>query len=294
MTAQIARAVGPEKIDVAYECFGCPSDPALLMIMGVGGQMIGWSDGFIEQLVTKGLYVICFDNRDVGLSTHFHDNPLPNLAAALAGDFSCVGYTLSDMAADAIGLLDFLHIARAHIVGLSMGGYIGQTLAIEHPERVCSLVSMMATTGAMSVGQPDPAVLGAMSQVSGEGREAAAEAALRVFRIIGSPAFPTPDEVVRARTLRAYDRAQDVLGVARQAIASVASGDRTEKLKTLTVPTLVIHGDSDKMCDVSGGRATAAAIPGARLEIIEGLGHDLPEQLWPRLAELIAQETKAA
>ncbi|MCB1649092.1 MAG: alpha/beta hydrolase [Pseudomonadales bacterium] len=294
MTEKMAHDVGPAKIDIAYACHGNPANPAVLLIMGVGGQMIAWSEGFIEQLVSKGLHVVCFDNRDAGLSTHFHDNPLPDLPAALKGDFSSVGYTLSDMAADALGLLDFLGISRAHIVGLSMGGYIGQTLAIEHPERVLSLVSMMATTGAANVGQPDPAVLSAMSQAAGEGREAAAEAALRVFRIIGSPAFPTPDEVVRGRTLRAYDRARDVLGVARQAIASVASGDRTEKLKTLTVPTLVIHGDSDKMCDVSGGRATAAAIPGARLEIIEGLGHDLPEQLWPRLAELIAQETRAA
>lgn len=292
MAEKIARGVGPAGIDIAYECFGDPSHPAVLMIMGVGGQMIGWSKGFLDRLVEKNLYVICFDNRDVGLSTHFHDNPLPDLAAALKGDLSSAGYTLSDMAADAMGLLDALGIARAHIVGLSMGGYIGQTLAIEYPDRVLSLVSMMATTGAPGVGQPDPAVLKAMAQASGEGRDAAADAALRVFKVIGSPGYHTSDEVVRERTLRAYDRARDVLGVARQAIASVASGDRTEKLRRLTTPTLVIHGDADKMCDLSGGHATAAAIPGARLEIIAGLGHDLPEALWSRLAELIVQRIR--
>jgi pimeloyl-ACP methyl ester carboxylesterase len=256
--------------------------------MGIGGQMLQWPEGFCAELVAQGLHVIRFDNRDVGLSTHFPDAPKPDLAAALAGDVSSASYTLSDMAADAVGLLDALGLDSAHLVGASMGGMIAQTIAIEHPARVRSLTSMMATTGDRSVGQPRPEALRAMAGPPAATREEVIERMVSVSRMVGSPGFPLDEAAVRERTGRAYDRAYDPLGVARQAVAVVASGDRTARLRSVAVPTLVLHGAGDRMCDVSGGRATAAAIPGAELEVIDGMGHNLPRELWPAIASRIA------
>jgi pimeloyl-ACP methyl ester carboxylesterase len=218
------------------------------------------------------------------------DAPPANLPAALAGDLSSASYTLSDMAADAAGLLDALGVEKAHVVGASMGGFIAQTMAIEHPDRVRSLTSMMSTTGNMQVGQPSPEVLRAVfGGSSANTRDEVIQRMLRAFRAVGSPGYPTDEKEVAALAGRAYDRCYDPIGVARQAIASVASGDRTERLRHLKVPTLVIHGLSDRMCDVSGGRATAEAIPGAELVLIEGMGHNLPPGLRSRLAERIAE-----
>ncbi len=258
--------------------------------MGLAGQSIHWPDSFCRALVDRGLQIIRFDNRDSGLSTHMTDAPPPDLPAALAGDLSSVSYTLSDMAADAVGLLDALGFARAHIVGASMGGQIAQTIAIEHPGRVRSLTSMMSTTGNRSVGQPSP---DALREVFGGPRaitrDEVIEQRLRAVRAIGSPAYPADEQEVAATAGRAYDRSHDPTGIARQGIATVASGDRTERLRHLDVPTLVIHGLADRMCDVSGARATAAAIPGAELVLIEGMGHDLPPGLRPQLAARIAE-----
>jgi pimeloyl-ACP methyl ester carboxylesterase len=285
-----ASKVGPAGIDISYQRLGKPDAPVVLLIMGVGAQSIHWPDAFCDALVGRGLQVIRFDNRDVGLSTHLTDAPPPNLPATLAGDLSSVSYTLSDMAADAVGLLDVLGFKKAHVVGASMGGAIAQTMAIDHPDRVRSLTSMMSTTGNMSVGQPSPDVL---REVFGgprpTTRDEVIQQMLRAFRVVGSPGYPSDQQEVASRAGRAYDRCYDPIGVARQAIASVASGDRTERLRHLEVPTLVIHGVADRMCDVSGGRATAEAIPGAELVLIEGMGHDLPPGLRSELAARIAE-----
>ena len=251
--------------------------------------MIGWSEGFCTELVNRRLRVIRFDNRDVGLSSHLSAAPIPDFKAALSGDTSSAAYNLSDMAADTIGLMDTLELGSAHIMGASMGGFIAQTIAIEYPERVRSLTSMMATTGDLSVGQPSPEVMRLLfSGSSPTTREEVMEKAVVAWRLVGSPGFPRDEDEVRERAGLAYDRSYDQLGTMRQSIAVLASGDRTERLRSIKVPTLVIHGADDRMCDVSGGRATASAIVGAELEVIEGMGHNLPRVLWPRIASLIS------
>jgi pimeloyl-ACP methyl ester carboxylesterase len=290
MLDEKASKVGPAGIEIAYQRLGKPDAPAVLLIMGIAAQSIHWPDGFCDELVERGLRVIRFDNRDAGLSTHMTDAPPPDLPAALAGDLSSASYTLSDMAADAVGLLDVLGVAKAHVVGASMGGAIGQTMAIEHPDRVRSLISMMSTTGNRAVGQVSPEVLrevfGGPRAVT---RDEVIQQAVRTSRAAGSPGYPHDESETAARAGRAYDRAYDPTGVARQAVATVASGDRTERLRQLELPTLVIHGLDDGMCDVSGGRATAEAIPGAELALIEGMGHNLPPGLRSQLAERIAE-----
>lgn len=290
MTIATASNVGPARIDIAYERLGDPHAPPVLLIMGVGAQLIAWPDGFCDELVRRGLHLIRFDNRDVGESTHLTGAPPPDMAAALAGDCSSASYTLSDMAADAVGLLDALGLESVHLVGASMGGAIAQTIAIEHPRRVRSLTSMMSTTGDPSVGQPNAEVMRVLASGSPpSSREEIVQRTLDVFRIIGSPGFAPDLEAVADRAGRAFDRAFDPPGMARQAIAVLASGDRTARLRSLDAPALVIHGAGDRMCDVSGGRATAAAIPGAELVVLDRMGHDLPRALWPRLATRIVK-----
>lgn len=289
MNEQIARDVGPARVDIAYESLGDPAHPPVLLVMGLATQLVHWPRGFLDALLRRELRLVRFDNRDSGRSTHVHDAPPANLPAALAGDFSSVTYTLSDMAADAVGLLDVLAIDAAHVVGASLGGAIGQTMAIEHPSRVRSLTSMMSTTGDMRVGQIHP---DAMKVVFGgppaNTRDEIVARAVRSAEAVASPMFP-PDLAAVAETAGiAYDRNYDPAGVARQGVASVASGDRTELLRAIDVPTLVIHGLADTLCDPSGGRATAAAIPGAELVLLEGMGHNLPPGLWERIADHIA------
>jgi pimeloyl-ACP methyl ester carboxylesterase len=236
------------------------------------------------------LQVIRFDNRDAGRSTHFHDAPRPDLPAVLAGDLSSAAYTLSDMAADAVGLLDALELNAAHVVGASLGGAIAQTIAIEHPARILSLTSMMSTTGDTTVGQAHPETLkGLFGGPPATTRQAVIDRAVRAFSIIGSPAYPTDPAAIAERAGLAWDRGHDEIGMARQVVAFVASGDRTARLQTLDMPALVIHGLSDTLVDASGGRATAAAIPGAELVLIDGMGHNLPPGLWERFADHIAE-----
>jgi pimeloyl-ACP methyl ester carboxylesterase len=291
----IASGVGPARIDIAYQRQGPAEAPAVLLIMGVAAQYIAWPAEFCQALVNHGLQVIRFDNRDAGRSTHITTAPPPNLPAALAGDLSSVSYTLSDMAADSVGLLDALGIPQAHLVGASMGGFIAQTIAIEHPHRVRSLTSMMATTGDPSVGQASPQVLQALfSGPPATTRDEVIQQMLRAHRAVGSPQYPANEDEVAALAGLAYDRSHDPTGIARQAIASVASGDRTPKLQQLHLPTLVIHGLADPMCNVSGGRATAAAIPGAELHLIEGMGHNIPPGLRSPLANHIADFIRRA
>jgi pimeloyl-ACP methyl ester carboxylesterase len=285
-----APGVGPGGIDIAYQRLGSSDAPPVLLIMGIAAQAIAWPDDFCRALAASGLQVVRFDNRDAGLSTHLTEAPPPNLPAALAGDFSSVSYTLSDMAADAAGLMDSLGFAQAHVVGASMGAAIAQTMAIEHPARVRSLTSMMFTTGNPAVGQPSPDALREMfGGPRAVTRDDVIRQMVRASRAVGSPAYPADENEVAARAGLAYDRAHDPIGVARQAVATVASGDRTERLRRLAVPTLVIHGLADRMCDPSGGRATAEAVPGAELVLIEGMGHDLPAPLRSQLATRISE-----
>jgi pimeloyl-ACP methyl ester carboxylesterase len=290
LNEQIAAGVGPAHIDIAYERRGDPADPPVLLIMGIAAQLVSWPTGFLDALVARGLHVIRFDNRDSGRSTHMQGAPTPDLPAALADDFSSASYTLSDMAADAVGLLDALGIAAAHVVGASMGGAIAQVMAIEHADRVLSLTSMMFTTGDTTVGQAHPATLKALfGGPPATTREQAVERAVRAFSVVGSPQFPTDPADIAERAGLAWDRDHDEIAIARQAVATVASGDRTARLRDLDVPALIIHGLSDTLCDPSGGRATAAAIPNAELLLIEGMGHDLPPGLWERITEQIAR-----
>jgi pimeloyl-ACP methyl ester carboxylesterase len=289
LNEQLTTKVGPSSIDIAYERRGTPTDPVVLLIMGGAAQLVHWPDGFLAALLRRGLQVIRFDNRDAGRSTHFHDGPKPVVQAALAGDLSSASYTLSDMAADTVSLLDALELDAAHVVGLSLGGAIAQTIAIEHPTRILSLTSMMSTTGDTTVGQPHwetlKAVFGGPPAIT---RQQVVDRAVRTFSIIGSPAYPTNPADVAERAGLAWDRGHDEIAIGRQGVASIASGDRTPPLQQLDLPALVIHGLADPICDVSGGRATAAAIPGAGLVLIEGLGHNLPPGLWERFADHIA------
>lgn len=287
LSERIVRGVGPARIDITYEERGNPEGPPVLLIMGLAAQLVHWPEGFVDVLAARGLRVIRFDNRDAGRSTHMEQAPPPDFPAALRGDFSSVSYTLSDMAADAVGLLDALGIAAAHVVGASMGGAIGQHMAIEHPKRVLSLTSMMSTTGDLSVGQMHAAAQQALFGAPANTREAVVERALRAAPVVRSPAYPTPPEAIAATAGRAWDRDHDGIAIVRQAVASLASGDRTPKLKNITAPTLVIHGTHDVICDVSGGRAVAAAVPNAELVLIEGMGHDVPPGLWDRFADHI-------
>jgi len=288
MDDNLRRAALPSGIELAYETFGDPGDPPLLLVMGLGTQMIGWPDPFCTSLAEAGLHVIRFDNRDVGGSTHLHDAGAPDVMAALGGDASSASYTLSDMAADTVGLLDHLELDSAHVVGASMGGMIAQTVAIEHPDRVRSLTSIMSSTGDRGVGQPTPAGMGALLTPPASTREEAVDRTLAVFRVIGSPGYPLDEDALRARAELSYDRGHDPDGVSRQLVAVLASGDRTARLGDVRVPTLVIHGADDPLVEPSGAHATAAAIPHAELALIDGMGHELPAALWPQVVARIA------
>jgi pimeloyl-ACP methyl ester carboxylesterase len=281
-------------VEIAYETFGDPTDETMLLVMGLGVQMLGWDEQLCTALAVRGYHVVRFDNRDVGLSTKVEGGPRPDLMAAIAGDASTASYTLEDMADDCAGLLDALSVRAAHVIGASQGGMIAQTLAIRHPERVLSLVSIMSTTGAREVGQPHPEALPALLTRPPADKWGFVDFVVAAWRVIGSPGFEADEGALRARAAASYDRGIFPDGTSRQLLAILASGDRTEALRTLDLPTTVIHGTDDILVDVSGGKATADAIPGARLELIEGMGHDLPAQLWPRFVELIVENAERA
>jgi pimeloyl-ACP methyl ester carboxylesterase len=281
-------------IDVVYEAFGDPADPTALLIMGLGVQMLGWDAEFCELLAGRGFHVVRFDNRDVGRSTKIEGGPRPDLMAAAMGDASSASYTLDEMADDCAGLLEHIDVEGAHVVGASQGGMIAQALAIRHPGRVLSLASIMSTTGDPAVGQPHPEALPALMARPPADLQEYVEFVVGAFGIIGSPGFEADEEKLRERARASFERGYYPDGTARQLLAILASGDRTEALRRLDVPTVVIHGTDDILVDVSGGKATAAAIPGARLELIPGMGHDLPRQLWPRFVDLIAENAARA
>ncbi len=279
-------------ITLCYETFGDTSDPAALLIMGLGAQMIAWQEDFCEELAARGLYVIRFDNRDIGRSTHLQ-GPSPSLRQLLRYSVPA-RYTLADMAQDAIGLLDELEIDQAHMIGASMGGMIAQSITARHPTRVRSLVSMMSSTGRRWVGRPALSSYPIFLRKAPREREAFIEHAVRLFAKVGSRGIPQDTEGVRAIAALSFDRELDRTGAGRQLAAIIASGDRTAELGRVTAPTLVIHGSVDPLVSPSGGRATARAISGARLTMIEGMGHDLPRLLWPRLIDAFATHTADA
>jgi pimeloyl-ACP methyl ester carboxylesterase len=280
-------------IEIAYETVGDPSNPALLLVMGLGTQLIHWDVELCELFAERGFHVIRFDNRDAGRSTYV-DAPVPNLRRAMAGLRIDAPYLLDDMADDAFGLLDHLGIEAAHVAGASMGGMIAQTMAIRRPERVLSLTSIMSTTGERRMGRPKLRVWGVLLRTAPRDKDAAVEYFVRVFRLIGSKGFPADEDRVRALAAEAYDRGHSPAGTGRQLAAIMASGDRTARLRELQVPALVFHGRDDPLIPFRGGRATADAIPGARLIAVPGMGHDLPRQVWPQLVDAVAETAARA
>ena len=278
-------------IEIEYTRSGDSADPPLLLIMGLGAQLTAWDERFVAELVDRGFHVIRFDNRDVGRSTWFDEAGVPDIAAAAAGGQPPdPAYSIDDMADDAASLLAALDIPAAHVVGASMGGMIAQSLALRHREAVLSLVSIMSTSGDVAVGAPQPEVIEAlfMSPVPSD-RDELIESSVRTAKLIGSPGFPFHEEEIRDQAGTAFDRAFHPAGTARQTVAIVTSADRTSALRTLSCPTLVIHGDADPLIDPSGGRATAAAVPGAELWEIAGMGHDLPPELHASIADRLRQ-----
>jgi pimeloyl-ACP methyl ester carboxylesterase len=281
-------------VEIAYQEVGDPAAEPLFLVMGLGTQMLGWDEEFCELLADRGFRVVRFDNRDIGHSTMLDAAGVPSRVDLFLGRRAGAAYVLSNMAADAIGLMDHLEIDSAHVVGASMGGMIGQTLAIEHPERVRSLVSIMSTTGSRRVGTPSLKAFGLMLAEAPRSREAYAERIVKTFGTIGSPAYPADPERLRELAGRMYDRSHNPRGILRQMHAITASGDRTSALRRLRLPVAVIHGSRDPLVRPSGGRATARAIPGARLRLIEGMGHDLPRELWTTFADDIADTASRA
>jgi pimeloyl-ACP methyl ester carboxylesterase len=281
-------------IEIAYQEVGDPDAAPLVLVMGLGTQMLGWDEEFCSLLAERGFRVVRFDNRDIGHSTMLESGGVPSRLDLFVGRRESAAYLLSDMANDTIGLMDHLGIESAHVVGASMGGMIGQTLAIEHAERVRSLVSIMSTTGSRRVGTPTLKAFGALLAKAPQGRDAYVERIVKTFKVIGSPAYPMDEARFRELAGRLYDRSHNPKGVLRQMHAIGASGDRTAALRKLQLPATVIHGTRDPLVRPSGGRATAKAIPGARLRIVEGMGHDLPRDLWPTFIGEIADAASRA
>lgn len=269
-------------LTIAYETFGSPRDAPVLLIMGLGTQMLGWPDELCQALASSGHYVVRFDNRDVGLSTHLGPVPTPSVVDVTLRR-ATPPYTIEDMAMDAAGLLDALHIHSAHVVGASMGGFIAQTLAISHPEKVSSLTLIMTTTGSLRVGKPKMALMARLLRPKGPmERQGAMDAIVSTFRVIGSRGYALDEDYLRDLSGRSYDRSHDPAGYQRQLAACVVQPNRTRQLRALYVPTVVIHGLADPLVSPSGGLALARAIPGANFVGLGGMGHDLPRPLWPR------------
>jgi pimeloyl-ACP methyl ester carboxylesterase len=286
----VARANG---IDLVYDSFGERGDPPLLLIMGLASQMLAWDDEFCAMLAKRGFWVVRFDNRDIGLSTKCSEAGVPDIAAmfgrALRGEPVTAPYTLRDMADDTVGLLDVLGIASAHVVGASMGGAIAQLVAAHYPSRVRTLTSIMATSGAPGLPPPTPEAMAVLLTPTPTDRDAYIERYIRTWKVLrGGPAFPLDEarDVERASQLHA--RGLSPAGVARQLAAIVASGSRKEQLASLRVPTLVIHGDIDPLVPLGCGMDVAGTVPGAKLLIVEGMGHALPISMWPRIVDAIA------
>jgi len=286
-------------IQIEYETFGEPSSPSLLLIAGIGGQMIGWDEELCKEWAGKGLYVIRFDNRDVGLSTKMEETGVPDFPAAIAagmkGEKVDAPYTLDDMADDAVGLLDALKIDKAHICGISMGGAIAQTIAFRHPSHVRSMTQVYATSGNPELPAGKPETMALLLTPPPEEREAYIDYMMKFYRAVAGRGFPFDEVWHRKLAGRSYDRAFYGPGKARQFLAILAHGNRKPLLASITAPTLVIHGADDPLVPVSGGRDSAEAIPGAELMIIEGMGHDMPHgSAWPLIVEAVVAHVRKA
>lgn len=273
-------------ITLCHQSFGDPADPPALMIMGLGVQMVAWPDEFCADLASRGFHVVRFDNRDVGRSTRHHAKP-PGLRHLALRRPTRDSYSLDDMAGDARGLIDALELGPVHLVGASMGGMIAQLCAIHHTEVIRSLTSIMSTTGSLLAGQPSPIVTRSLLRKAPADRELIADHAERMFRIIGSPEPHFDAATIRRQAQRSFDRGFNPAGTARQMGAVVAARNRARLLSQVRVPTTVIHGKLDRLVPISGGRATAKAIPGARFVEIDEMGHDLPPAMWPQILDAI-------
>ncbi len=283
-------------IDLCVEVRGPDDGEPLLLVMGLGAQKVSWDIGFVESLVERGYRVVWFDNRDVGRSTQLDDHPVDIgevMTAVLSGGTPDVPYLLADMAADAAGLLDVIGVDAAHIVGVSMGGMIVQQMAIDHPHKVRSVVSIMSTTGDTDVGQPTSEASAALLRPPPTTVDEAVQAALEAEQVWGSPAYMDP-EATEARARREWNRMQYPAGMARQIAAIFASPSRTPGLRDVTMPFGVIHGLADALVTPSGGVRTAEVVPNASHLEIEGMGHNLPKALWPTIIDAIAATTAAA
>lgn len=290
MTAMALTPPSADGIEIWYTTDGDPSGEPLLLVMGLGMQHVAWDDELVAMFVERGYFVIRHDNRDVGLSTKpdVGDlDPMAQIMAALGGGEAEAPYLLTDMASDAVAVLDDLNVASAHVVGASMGGMIAQTLAIENPARVRTLTSVMSTTGATDVGQPRPDVLGVLLGPAPANRDEAVARSLAVSAAIGSPGL-VDEEAVVAKAGLAWDRCAYPEGMTHQLLAITSSPDRTAALGAVTIPTMVVHGSVDPLVAPSGGKATAQAIPGAELIMVEGMGHDVPRSHWSTLVDAVS------
>ncbi|MEO7352182.1 MAG: alpha/beta hydrolase [Marmoricola sp.] len=282
-------------VELCYQTFGSPGGDPLLLVMGLGGPMNWWDPELCTMLAEAGFFVVRFDNRDTGRSTRIPGRvSRGQLVKSFLGRGGRVPYTLNDMAADAFGLMDHLGWDSAHVVGVSMGGMIVQTMAIERPARVRSLTSIMSTLGKKSVGWQHPSLLPQLIGKRAAGREAYVASSARMWQLIGSPGFAADHEKGRARAEETFDRGVSASGVMRQMLAVLNQPNRSRDLASLRMPAAVVHGAADKMVHVSGGRATARAIPGAELLVIDGMGHDMPSELFETLTEIIRRTADRA
>ncbi len=282
------------RVELCYQTFGDPGGEPLLLVMGLGGPMTWWDPQLCRLLAASGFYVIRFDNRDTGRSSRIrHQVTRGTLTRAFLGQRVRAPYRLPDMADDAVGLLDHLGLASAHVAGVSMGGMIVQVLAVEHPDRVRSLVSIMSTTGRRTVGWLHPRLLPGMLGRPG-GREGYVEGSTALWHLIGSPDYPKPEADVRAQAEATWDRGWSAGGIKRQMLAILSQPNREPGLRGVRAPTAVVHGLADRMVHVSGGRATAQAIPGAELLLVEGMGHDVPRQLYGTIVDVVRRTADRA
>ena len=291
------RLASVGELEICHQTFGRPSDPPLLLIAGLGAQMILWEDDFCAALAERGLWVVRYDNRDVGKSSAIDWKPPADAGAAIAerkrGD-RAAPYRLEDMAADAVGLMDALGIARAHVVGASMGGMIAQEVAIRWPERVRSLTSIMSTTGDPRLPPPTAEVMKVFTNPPPTTAEEYVEANVAAWKIFRGPGYPEDEKRDRARAIRAAKRGFSPEGGQRQMLAVYASGSRKKTLPSVTAPTLVIHGADDPLLPLAAGEDTAASVPGAKLVVLPRMGHALPLAVWPRVIDEIAELAKRA
>jgi len=281
--------IGP--VEIAYDSFGDPSSPPMLLIMGLGAQMIRWDDAFCKAMAAQGHWVIRFDNRDVGLSTKFDQGGVPDLMSLIQGKKVDVPYTLKDMAADAIGLLDSLRIDSADVVGVSMGGMVAQTMAIDYPKRVRTLTSIMSSTGNPNLPRSTPEAMEVLLSPAASTRDGYITDQIKAAKVLHGPAFPLNEDYVRDYAGRCFDRCYHPQGFARQLGAILGSGSRSDALADVKIPALVIHGNVDPLVPVEGGKDTAKSIPGAKLLIIDGMGHSFPVEVVPQILQAILQHT---